>query len=204
MRRDNPVARRNLVSNGCDVDSYISWWAFRLDCDDNLAVCHQRPIGWADKMTLLFSSTESMPVDRFARLDDLGQDLLGRVIEKLPVQSRAQLEAVSKTWRDISIKAGWSHISYCSFAEDQLLAFLNWLCSHVAQRRPEAVQTIQLRGKGPGEDASLNASTLLCTAVVFYSCQYVARWRQISFCSYTKRQLVDSLDCFCFQEKSKL
>ena len=92
-----------------------------------------------------------MPIDRLANLEDLGHDLLGRVLEKLPLQSRAQLEAVNETWRDTSHSMAWRHISYHPNDMKQLQAFLDWLCSHVAQRRPEAVQTIQLRGMGFSE-----------------------------------------------------
>ena len=94
---------------------------------------------------------DPMPQSRLTNIGDLGQDLLGLVFERLPMHDRAQLEAVSKNWREICKWTAWRHISYRSDTKEKLLAFLDWLYSHVGQRRPEAVQTIQLRLSGLGK-----------------------------------------------------
>ena len=92
-----------------------------------------------------------MQKERSPNLDDLGQDLLGRVLDKLPVQSRAQLESVCKTWHDVSIQAPWSYISHRFNYREQFQPFLAWLSLHISRGRPETVQIIQLRGLGNGE-----------------------------------------------------
>ena len=93
-----------------------------------------------------------MPRNRLANLDDLGQDLLALLLENLPMQSRGQLEAVCKAWRNVSVEAGWRHISYRSSTRAHFLPFVDWLRISVLQRRPEAVESIRLRAEGIGED----------------------------------------------------
>ena len=82
--------------------------------------------------------------------DDLNNDLLGRVLERLPLQSRVQLERVSKTWRQMSIQAAWKSFSYCTASHITFLAVTKWLRVHLSERNPENVLTVHLRGKFSG------------------------------------------------------
>ena len=143
-----------------------------------------------------------MSQERVASFDDLGHDLLVRIFENLPMRSRGQSEIVCKTWRELSVQAGWRHISYRYNSKAQLLAFVDWLCLRLSQRRPDAVKTIQVRGEVIGKSPFLkfrstpsfsSVAIMLPTNMQTAVCTFMASW-QVHQVTIPLHRMGDSCD----------
>ena len=73
---------------------------------------------------------------------DLPQDLQLKILDLLPANERARLEATCKTWRELSMRS-WTSVQLHCTAEEGFQAFADWL-DLLAERQPGLLHAMQL------------------------------------------------------------